>query len=208
MTQSATVQSPAPEATAAPAPVKVLRPATHDDLKLVHPRLIEVIETSPFYNDEFKAHEKGRLTLAYLEALVDADPWHVAIIHKDEDILGFMISGPELGILWLYWSYIFPEHRKSGAAMAAMRAFLAHWDNSRFHKVSTYTKPGNDVAAVIMKRFGWTHTATLEQHIFGEDYLLFEHKLQKAVPGYDHGLNLGRMAQLKRNVVRLFHAEA
>lgn len=208
MTQAATVEGPVPAAAVADAPPSVLRPATFDDLKIVHPRLMEVIETSAFYNDEFKAHEKGRLTPAYLEALVAADPWHVALMQKDGETVGFMISGPELGTLWLYWSYLFPEHRKSGVAMAAMRTFLEHWDNGRFHKVATYTKPGNDVAAAIMKRFGWSHTVTLEQHMFGEDYLLFEKKFQKAVPGYDHGLNLGRMAQLKRNVVRLFHAEA
>ena len=129
-------------------------------------------------------------------------------MQKDGETVGFMISGPELGTLWLYWSYLFPEHRKSGVAMSSMRTFLEHWDNGRFHKVATYTKPGNDVAAAIMKRFGWSHTATLEQHIFGEDYLLYEHKFQKAIPGYDHGLNLGRIAQLKRNVVRLLQAEA
>lgn len=207
MSHAAVADGAAPAA-AVSAPPSVLRPATYDDLKIVHPRLMEVIETSPFYNEEFKAHEKGRLTPAYLEALVDSDPWHVAIMQKDSETVGFMISGPELGTLWLYWSYIFPEQRKSGVAMAAMRTFLEHWNNGRFHKVSTYTMPGNEVAQVIMKRFGWTHTATLEQHIFGEDYQLWEHKFQKAVPGYDHGLNLGRIAQLKRNVVRLFHAEA
>lgn len=195
----------APAAAAAP---EVLRPATADDLRLVHQRLMEVIEASPYYNEEFKAHEKGRLTLGYLEALLAADPWHVALMLKDGETVGFMLSGPELGTLWLYWSYLYPEHRKSGVAMAAMRTFLTHWDNSRFHKVATYTKPGNDVAAAIMKRFGWTHTATLEQHMFGEDYLLFEHKLTKTEPGYDHGINLGRMAQLRRNMIRLFWAEA
>ena len=39
-----------------------------------------------------------------------------------------MISGPELGTLWLYWSYVFPEKRKSAMALTAMRAFVEHWD--------------------------------------------------------------------------------
>ena len=61
MSHAAVADGAAPAA-AALAPPSVLRPATYDDLKIVYPRLMEVIETSPFYNDEFKAHEKGRLT--------------------------------------------------------------------------------------------------------------------------------------------------
>jgi RimJ/RimL family protein N-acetyltransferase len=116
---------------------------------------------------------------------------------------GFMISGPELGTLWLYWSYVFPEKRKSAIILLAMRRFLAHWDNGRFHKVSTYTRPGNEAAIKIMERFGWSLTTTLQRHIFGEDYLLYEHMLVKAVPGYDHGARLGRLAQFRRAVTRL-----
>jgi RimJ/RimL family protein N-acetyltransferase len=144
-----------------------------------------------------------RLTRGYLEALLEADPWHVAIMQLKGEVAGFMISGPELGTLWLYWSYVFPEKRKSAMALLAMRNFIQHWDNGRFHKVATYTRPGNDAAAAIMERFGWSLTATLKRHIFGEDYLLYEHPLTKALPGYDRGARLGRMAQLKRDVKRL-----
>ena len=180
-----------------------LRAATRNDLSLIHKRLMEVIRTSPYYSDEFKAYETKRLTRSYLEALLDADPWHVAIMQLKGEVAGFMISGPELGTLWLYWSYVFPEKRKSSMALLAMRNFVQHWDNGRFHKVATYTKPGNDAAAAIMERFGWSLTATLQRHIFGEDYLLYEHPLTKTVPGYDRGAKLGRLAQLKRSVKRI-----
>ncbi len=79
-----------------------------------------------------------------------------------------------------------------------MKAFLTHWDNGRFHKVSTYTKTGNEAAAAVMERLGFHHTATLEQHIFGEDYLLYEHKLTKVTPDYDHGTSGGLANRLKR----------
>jgi RimJ/RimL family protein N-acetyltransferase len=181
----------------------LLRASQHADLGLVHARLAEAIDGSPFYSDEFKAYERGRLNRDWLEALHEADPWHVAIMQLRGEAVGFMLSGPELGTLWLYWSYLFPEKRRSAMALTAMRTFLAHWQRSRFHKVATYARPENTAAIAIMVRFGWTRTALLEQHIFGDDYLLYEHRLEKVEPGYDHGLALGRMAAFRRAAHRL-----
>ena len=39
------------------------RAATAADLDIIHRELMAVIDESPYYNDTFKAHEKGRLTL-------------------------------------------------------------------------------------------------------------------------------------------------
>jgi RimJ/RimL family protein N-acetyltransferase len=192
-----------PAEAARPAGDTLLRPATSADLGLVHAKLREAILTSPHYGDQFKAYESRRLTKAWLGGLFEADPWHVAVMQTNGEPVGFMASGPELGTLWLYWSYVFPDKRRSRVALLAMRSFLAHWDQNRFHKVATYTRPGNDAAIAIMERFGWRLAATLQRHMFGEDYLLYEHMLQKTVPGYDHGARLGRLAQVQRTMKRL-----
>lgn len=176
---------------AAPSARSHLRPATQADLKIVYARLQEAIDSSPYYSDEFKEFEKTRLTPVYLSALFKSDPHHILIAHDDGDMAGFMISGPDLGVLWLYWSYIFPEMRDKSLAMKCMREFITRWENSRFHKVATYTRPGNRVAELLMKRYGWKHTCTLEKHIFGEDYELYEHPLTKNSVGYDRGVAIG-----------------
>lgn len=184
-----------------------LSPATRDEIDLIHPRLMEAIETSPYYDRTFKDFEKTRLTKQLLIRLSRVDPMHVAAIKHKGALIGFMLSGPELGTIWLYWSYVFPEARKAGLALASLRQFIEHWDFGRFHKIATYTKPDNKVGLALLHRYGFELACKLENHIFGEDYLLYEHPLQKTVPGYDRGVPAqGRLGRFKEMVAGLFGA--
>lgn len=181
-----------------------LRPAKSTEIAQVHTWLTEAIDTSPYYSDTFKQFEKSRLSAAYLHRLHEANPGHIMLVVSKDEPAGFMISSPEYGTLWLHWSYILPEKRRGTLAMSSMRAFIEHWDNDRFHKIATFTKPGNDVAEVLMKRYGYAHVHTFEQHIFGEDYLLYERPLNKIIDGYDHGISHeGLMGRLKRRAAAL-----
>jgi len=165
----------------------VVRPATKQDIDLIHTRLMEAIDTSQFYSDEFKQYEKQNLNKNFLRSLFEIDPYHLMIFVADNETAGFMITSPQCGTIWLHWTYIFPEKRRASLIMAGFRSMVEHWDNGRFHKIATYTKPGNAVD-VILKRYKFNLTCTLENHMFGEDYLLYERQLNKIIPGYDHGV--------------------
>jgi len=178
-----------------------LRPVKKNEIDQVHIWLNEAINDSPFYKDEFKQFEKARLSKNYLNALFNEDPAHIMLMIDNEKPCGFMISGPELGTLWLYWSYLLPAHRKGLLAMGAMNEFIKYWDNGRFHKIATYTKYGNKPAEIIMKRARYKHICTLENHIFGEDYLLYEKPLNKISKGYDKGLRVvGTLGKIKQKL--------
>lgn len=180
----------------------ILRAASRRDIPQIHTSLMQAISTSEHYSDEFKEHEKRRLTAPYLAALIGANPDYILLPQHEGQTVGFMISGPEMGTLWLYWSYIFPNMRQSGIAVSALRAYLALWNNKRFHKIATYTRPQNRVANLLMQRYGFEKICLLQSQLFGEDCLLYEHKLNKALPGYDSGVAVGRIGAMRYQLTK------
>lgn len=178
------------------------RPAGPQDIDLVHRELMAVIAESPHYNERFKAHEMGRLTKGFLRALCAADPYHVIVLLSDGEPGGALISGPEYGALFRYWSWIFPSHRKTRLGLHGMRVFDAHWDNNRFHKAYTFVRPENEVALALLRRYGYEQTCVLANHIFGQDYAVLEKPYTKAIDGYDSGVG-GRLERWKRQAAAL-----
>lgn len=178
------------------------RPGVGSDLDWVHRQLMHAIDNSPFYNDIFKAWEKQRMTRSFIQDLFELDPWFVLIMEVDGERAGFQISGPDCGALFLYWSYVLEEYRRSGIAVYSMRRYVERFDDGNYHKLTTLTRTNNRAAIVIMNRFGWHEVARLENHIFGEDYLQYEYPLTKTRPGY-RVMHSGRRASLIRRVRRV-----
>lgn len=199
----ATLASAGPTTEAKATPRFATRAATAEDLPLIHRELMAVIDESPHYNIEFKLYEKNRLTLSYLRMLQRQDPWHVIALVSEGKIGGALISGPEFGAVFRYWSWIFPAFRQTRLGMHGMRAFDEHFDNGRFHKAYTYVRPDNEVALALLRRYGYVETAVLKQHIFGQDYCVMEKPYTKLTEGYDHGIGAGRLGRLVRFIDRL-----
>jgi RimJ/RimL family protein N-acetyltransferase len=179
------------------------RAATTEDLPLIHRELMAVIDESPHYNELFKAHEKARLTPGFLRALQRADPNHVIVLTVDGVPGGGLISGPEYGAIFRYWSWIFPSHRKTRLGLHGMRVFDEVWDNGKFHKAFTFVRPENEVALALLRRYGYAETCVLKQHIFGQDYCVVEKPYTKVTEGYDGGMAMGRLAKLSAAISRL-----
>lgn len=183
-----------------------IRAATSADIDMIHAELMDVIATSPHYNDTFKAHEMGRLSKNFLRTLLALDPWHIMIMMRDDKPGGAMVSGPECGAIFRYWSWVFPKFRDTKLGMFGMRAFDAHWDNGRFHKAYTFVRPENEVALLLLRRYGYKQTFVMEKHLFGQDYVFVEKPYTKVTEDYDHGANIGRLGRLKQRFETLVGA--
>lgn len=179
------------------------RAATQADLDIIHRELHAVIDESVHYNERFRAHEKGRMTKNYLKALQRADPFHVIAVLHDGEIGGGLISGPEYGAIFRYWSWIFPSHRQSRLALYGMRIFDEHWDNGRFHKAFTFVRTENEVALALLRRYGYDQSGLLKQHIFGQDYVIMEKPYTKTTDDYDSGMAMGRLQRWKAELLSL-----
>ena len=192
----ATLTAAPPVADAKAAPRLATRAATPGDLDIIHRELLAVIDESPHYNAEFKAYEKSRLTKSYLHMLQRQDPWHVMALVSEGKVGGALNSGPEFGAIFRYWSWIFPDFRKTRLGMHGMRAFDEHFDNGKFHKAYTFVRPDNEVALALLRRYGYEETTVLKNHIFGQDYCVMEKPYTKVTEGYDHGVGTGRLGRL------------
>lgn len=173
------------------------RAATRADIDDVHRELMDLIDSMPYYCDLFKTHEKARLDRTFLRTLLEIDPWHIMLLEMDGATAGFLISGPDCGTIFQFWSCIYPAYRGTPIGRFGMQAFIEHWDNSRFHKASTWVRPDNRPALALLKRSGYEQVALLEKHIFGEDYCVMERKFTKATQGYDRGMALPLATRLR-----------
>lgn len=182
-----------------------LRPALPSDAEFVHANLKVALAETFGAVPQFVKNESARFSTVYLRALIAANPAYVFIMENAGKRAGFMVSGPEHGSVVLYWSFIDPAHRKGNLALSCMSNYVKHWDNNRFHKIASYTTAENRVAQLLMRRNGFREIVKLEKHVLGQDLILFERPLNKALEGYDPPVTLNGRALLLHSVKRRLH---
>ncbi len=176
------------------------RPARRSEIAVVHARLQTLVAELPGFTPEFRQFERQRMSKLFLTYLHSLDENYIRLCMAGDTIAGFMISGPEYGTLWQYWSALFPELREPHMPLAFMRLYIEHWDNGRFHKIANITTANNRPAIAVLKRFRFEQVAGLQRHVMGQDFVLFERPLNKTVEGYDRGLQLPRSTRLANRI--------
>ena len=186
-------------------PAFPLRFATAKDLGLVHRMLNDAVDEAVGDSPEFAAFEKARFSPAMLAALSAANPGYVFVVHtRDQQDAGFIVSAPEQGNVVLYWSYLKPAFRKGALAARAMAEYVRFWDHKTFHKIIFFARTDKLASMAIGRYTGYQQVADLKNQFFGQDFLMFEHPLEKTMPGFAPGVSVGLRARLWWRVQRVF----
>ena len=131
--------------------------------------LKEAILESPHYSPLAKTEEIAALSC---QKLLMQD---VFIATQDQRLLGVLVSSQaEAGLLWLSWVAVAPEARGRGIAKDLITAFHASAAAKGVHKTWCDSRIGNTASARMLEKSGYRVAATLYQHWYGLDYLIWE----------------------------------
>lgn len=179
------------------APRPPLRFARLSDLDFIHASLATAVTETIGDCPQFTAFEIARFSKTYLHALLEADPANVLVaVAADGERAGFILSGPEMGNVMLYWCYLLPRFRRGAFAARALASYVGLWDGGRFDKILAYTRDDNRVAQLLMRRAGFRTLCRLEKHFFGQDFVLHDFPLRRAIPEYTPFVAVGRRGRL------------
>jgi hypothetical protein len=159
-----------------------------------------VIDESPHYNALFKEHEKDRLTKGFLRALQRVDPFHVIVLTVDDVPGGGLISGPETGAIFRYWSWIFPRTARPVSACTACGCSTSTGTTASSTRPSPSCGRRTRSPSPCSAATATSRRLLLRQHIFGQDYVVMEKFYTKVTEGYDRGMSMGRIARFKARV--------
>lgn len=139
----------------------------------------EVIAAVPFYSDEAKRSETGKYGEESLREAAAVDPDAVLVAKAGGDVVGFCVSRPDDGLIWLSWFGVHPAWRGAGVADLLLARLEGAARARGIHKVWCDSRTTNLPSRRALARAGFREICTVQNHWYGQDFVL----LEKPVPG-------------------------
>lgn len=134
----------------------------------------EVIAALPYYNHAAKTAEIGRYTAAYLRASIRDDPDAVLVAVNNEQCVGFCVSRPDDGTIWLSWFGTHPDWRGMGLGQRLLHALENTVRTKNIHKIWCDSRTENVPSRAALARAGFREICTIPNHWYGQDFVLLE----------------------------------
>lgn len=156
----------------------VISPASAAEIPAIAALMHATIRAVPYYNEQAIASELTKYTAETLAAQLAADRWAVVVSRDADGPTGFCVSRWDDATVWLSWFGVAAHARGQGLGLALVEALKASLAERGAHKIWCDSRADNVESIGTLERAGFRRIATLENHWFNQDYLLWE-----CVPG-------------------------
>jgi ribosomal protein S18 acetylase RimI-like enzyme len=154
-------------------------PATADDIAAVAALMRETIAAVPYYSAQAIASELTKYTGDALHAMHAADAYAVMVSRDDAGLTGFCVSRWDDATVWLSWFGVAARARGQGIGAALVAALQASLPARGAHKIWCDSRADNVESIAVLERAGFRRIATLDDHWFHQDYLLWQWQYPK-----------------------------
>lgn len=133
-----------------------------------------VIGAIPYYNDIAKRDEIKKFTAGELKQKIKGDALSVIVARVNHRPVGFCLSRFDDYTVWLEWFGVVQEHRGKSIADLLLNGLAETVAPRRCHKIWCDCRTANNAAIHILTAHGYKQLATVSNHWYGQDFILWE----------------------------------
>lgn len=152
----------------------ILRPATEKDSVALAGTIRQLIAGIPYYNELAKQHEIQRYNEAALALKIEEDPHAVLLACNGNHIAGFCISRFDDYTIWLEWFGVADDYRGQGLTRQMLQQLETTLAARSCHKIWCDCRTSNQAAIHLLISAGYSQIATVKNHWYGQDFILWE----------------------------------
>ncbi|MFT3934775.1 MAG: GNAT family N-acetyltransferase [Chitinophagaceae bacterium] len=157
----------------------VLRLATEPDANALSKAMEALINAIPYYNELAKQHETERYSANSLADKIKEDPYAVIIAETDKQIAGFCVSRFDDYTIWLEWFGVTEDNRGKGITKKLLQKLEETITIRKCHKIWCDCRTTNQAAIHILSEAGYTQIATIPNHWYKQDFILWQKFVEK-----------------------------
>lgn len=148
--------------------------ATDSEIDALANLMRETIATIPYYNDQAKQAEFAKYGSEAIRSRAASDPHALLVARDDAGLIGFCVSRFDDATIWLDWFGTAARARRRGVGAALLNALAATLPARSAHKIWCDSRSDNVESAAALERAGYRRIATLSNHWYHQDYVLWE----------------------------------
>lgn len=153
------------------------RPMNPAEAESLSRSIVGLISGLTYYNEFARASEIAKYSAGDLLDSIREDSDSILVAVRASEILGFCINKYDDGLLWLSWIAVLPGYRGRGIAEKLLGRMEESAKARGIHKIWCDSRTVNESAKALLSKIGYRQLCTVENHWYGQDFILWEKPL-------------------------------